>query len=327
MPARRSGEFELIDRFLRPLAAGFAGAAGLGDDTARIDVPAGESLVVTTDALVAGVHFLDRHDPGLIARKALRVNLSDLAAAGARPLAYQLALALPDSVDDDWIAAFCAGLALDQAEFAIHLSGGDTVSTPGPLTICVTAFGAVPSSQARGRGGAQPGDKVFVTGTIGDGALGLLAETGRLADIETAHRAYLADRYLLPRPRVAMGLVLRGRVTATMDVSDGLVADLGHICARSGVAAVVDADRVPLSAAAAAAVAADPSRLAVALTGGDDYELLFTAPRSAAAAIHEAARAADVPVAEIGVVEAGSGVRALRSGAEMRLASGGFTHR
>jgi thiamine-monophosphate kinase len=325
--AGRLGEFELIATLLRPLAAGFPGAFDLGDDTARISVPSGEELVVKTDALVCGVHFLPAHDPGLVARKALRVNLSDLAAAGARPIAYQLALVLPDDIDDAWLEAFCAGLAVDQKTYGIALCGGDTTSTPGALTIAITAFGSAPADATPGRGGARPGDRVFASGTIGDGALGLLANTGRLPDASVAHRAFLDDRYLLPQPRLALGQRLRGVASACMDVSDGLVGDLGHICRRSAVRAVIDADTVPLSAAATSVLAHRPELLETVLTGGDDYELLFTAPPDRRTAIADAASAAGVPVTEIGCIEQGSGVTAARKGQMLTLTRASYTHR
>lgn len=325
--AGRLGEFEFIDRLLRPLAASFPGAFGLGDDTARVPVPPGEELVVKTDAIVCGVHFLPTHDPGLVARKALRVNLSDLAAAGARPIAYQMALVLPDRIDDAWLERYCAGLATDQAIFGIALCGGDTASTPGALTISITALGSAPPGSTPGRGGARAGDLVFVSGTIGDAALGLLANTGRLRGADAATRAFLEDRYLLPQPRLALGMRLRGIATACLDVSDGLVGDLGHISRRSGVRALLDADAVPLSQAASAVIAAQPGLLETALTGGDDYELLFTAPPERRAAVLQAAAAAATPVAAIGRIEAGSGVVAERQGRPLTLARASYTHR
>jgi thiamine-monophosphate kinase len=324
---RRLGEFEFIAKLLRPLAAGFPGAFELGDDTARIAVPPGEELVVKTDAVVSGVHFLPTHDPGQIARKALRVNLSDLAAAGARPIAYQLALVLPDDIDDPWLEKFCAGLAADQALYGIALCGGDTTSTPGALTISITALGVAPASHVLGRGGARPGDLVFVSGTIGDGALGLLANTGRLPEATADARAVLEDRYLLPKPRLALGPHLLGVASACMDVSDGLVGDLGHIAERSAVRTVIDADKVPLSSAAQAALARRPDLLEALLTGGDDYELLFTAPPDRRAAIADAATAAGVPVTEIGRIEAGSGVAVERQGRALTFTRAGYQHR
>lgn len=327
MAGRRLGEFEFIDRLLRPLAAGFPGAMGLRDDTARISPPRGHDLVLTTDALVESVHFLRRHPAGLIARKALRVNLSDLAAAGAEPFVYQMALALPDWVDDQWLTDFCGGLAVDQTEFGIALCGGDTVSTPGPLAISITAMGSVPAGNGHGRGGAKVGDLVFVTGTIGDGALGLLAETGKLTAGTPAQRRWLANRYLLPIPRTTLGPRLLGLASAAMDVSDGLIGDIEHIASSSGVAVSIDVDEVPLSPAARAAVASDPALIATVLTGGDDYELLFTAPPLRAGAVRASAAAAGVRVTRIGEARAGAGVDVVSAGSRLDLAATGYRHR
>jgi thiamine-monophosphate kinase len=325
--AGRLGEFEFIARLLRPLAASFPGAFELGDDTARVSLPPGEELVVKTDALVCGVHFLPNHPPGRVAQKALRVNLSDLAAAGARPVAYQMALVLPDHIDDVWLEAFCAGLAADQRTYGIALCGGDTASTPGALTISITVLGAAPPDPVLGRGGAQPGDLVFVSGTIGDGALGLLADTGRLPEADVAGQAFLVDRYLLPQPRLDLGKRLRGVASACMDLSDGLAGDLGHIAARSGVRAVINAEQVPLSPAAAAAVAYRPALLETILTGGDDYELLFTVPSERRETIATIAPLAGVPVTEIGRVEQGDGAVVRKDGVPLTLDRPGYRHR
>jgi thiamine-monophosphate kinase len=318
------GEFGRIARFFAPLAAGAPGALGLTDDAALVDCPAGERLVVTVDAMVEGVHFLSRDPPDLIARKLVRVNLSDLAAMAARPVGYFLTTALPKSRGDDWLKRFAAGLAQDQAEFGITLLGGDSVSTPGPVSLTLTAFGRVAVGGEVRRGGARPGDLVFVSGTIGDGALGLEAAQGKLDGLlDPADVAFLADRYRLPRPRVGLGPRLSGLASAMLDVSDGLVGDLGHICEVSGVAGVIDAGRVPLSVAAARL----PDRLATVLTGGDDYELLFTAPPDRQADVRAAAEAAGVPITVIGRIEAGQGMRVLDSaGGEMVLAGVGWRH-
>jgi thiamine-monophosphate kinase len=327
MAERRTppGEFELIARHFAPLAQDFPGAFGLGDDTARFAVPPGHDLVCTTDTLVAGVHFLEDDPPELVARKALRVNLSDLAASGAEPLAYQLATAWPKAIDEAWIATFARGLATDQRAFGIALSGGDTVSTPGPLTITVTAFGTVPAGRGLGRSGARPGDSIMVSGTIGDGALGLLAARGALA-LKPKQIAFLADRYRLPQPRRELGPRLVGVASAAIDVSDGLVADLGHVCARSGCGAAIEFDRVPLSDAAAAALQVDAALSQRVLAGGDDYELLFAVPPERRAAALGLATT-DVPVAEIGAFRSGSGVRVVRSdGSDMPIPAGGWQH-
>ncbi len=287
------GEFGRIDRFFKPLAAGFAGARGLADDAAVFGAPEGWELVVTTDAMVAGVHFLESDPPGDIAAKLLRVNLSDLAAMGAEPLAYTLVTALPKTVGEDWLAAFVAGLAEDQARFGIHLAGGDSVSTPGPILLSVTAFGLTPCGQALPRRSERIGDPVFVTGCIGGAALGLQTVLGTLI---TPEAESLVHRLRRPEPRVSIGPRLRGLALSCIDVSDGLVADLAHLAEESGAAAVLYADRVPIPALARG----KPELLACALTGGDDYELLFTAPEEARDALAALARATGVPITEIG---------------------------
>jgi thiamine-monophosphate kinase len=262
-------EFALIARHFRPLAG--QGGLNLTDDAALLTPPQGRELVLSADAMVAGVHFLPNDPPETIGRKLLRVNLSDLAAMGADPLAYLMTVALPRDMPDAWLEGFVAGLALDQAEFGLAVLGGDTVSTPGPVTLSLTILGTVAPGQALRRGGARPGDELWVSGSIGDGALGLRAARGDIMDPD----GYLAGRYRLPRPRLALGRALRGIATACMDVSDGLVQDLGHLTRASGCGAVLEAALVPLSAPARGA------DLAMLLTGGDDYELLFAAPPGA----------------------------------------------
>lgn len=311
------GEFERIDRFFAPLSRGAEGAFGLTDDAALLPDPGeGAAWVVTVDALVAGVHFLAADPPGLVARKSLRVNLSDLAAMGARPYGYTLALALPPDLADPeaWLGHFADGLRLDQDEYGIHLLGGDSVSTRGPIALSVTAFGTVDRSRPLRRSGARPGDDLWVSGSIGDSAFGLAVLTGQ-GGADAEDDAYLADRYHLPRPRTGLGPVLVGLATAALDVSDGLVQDAGHIARRSGVAVAIATERVPLSAAARRRIDSRPQlrqdALATALTGGDDYELLFTAPAAARAAVVSAAGGVGVPVTRIGSIEAGTGVRVL----------------
>jgi len=317
--ARRLGEFALIERYFRPLAAGRPGALGLADDAALIDVPPGRQLVVTADLLTAGVHFLPDDPPDLIARKALRVNLSDLAAMAARPLAYFLAAAFPADIDETWIAAFAGGLATDQAEFDVALMGGDTTATTGPLTLSITALGTVEAGKELRRSGARPGDLVAVSGTIGDGVLGLARLQGRLAPLPGDQ--HLIDRYRLPQPRLALAQQLIGLASAGLDVSDGLVADLGHICETSGLAATIEAGRLPLSPPARKALERDSSLIAALVTGGDDYELLFTAPAAREREL------AGLPVTIIGRMEEGRGVTVLdSSGRALQLASAGFQH-
>ena len=316
------GEFEFIAQRLRPLAAGTPGALDLEDDAALIDPPAGSALVVTKDAMVAGVHFLAADPPGDIARKLLRVNLSDLAAMGATPLGYLLALIRAEETSEDWLAAFCQGLAADQATFGIGLLGGDTVSTPGPLALSLTALGHVPRGEALLRRGARPQDDVWVSGSLGDGALGLKVLQGDLEVAEQA-RAALIERYRLPTPRLALGQALRGIASAVIDVSDGLLADLGHILDTSGVGAELRADALPLSPASCAI----PGARKAALAGGDDYELLFTAAPKRRDAIATLATRLRLPLTRIGTIHAGPGLRVLdAAGRELPVDHTGWQH-
>jgi thiamine-monophosphate kinase len=302
MPPAALGEFGRIARFFRPLAADFPGALGLTDDAALLSIPPGQQLVVTTDAIVAGVHFLPADAPGDIARKALRVNLSDLAAKGARPLAYTLTLAVGRDIGDAWIGAFAAALAEDQAYYGIALAGGDSVSTAGPVWVSITAFGLVDVGRMVTRGGAQPGDVVLVTGTIGDAALGLAVAQGRLA-VDTADRNSLVGRYRLPRPRTHLAHAFATRAHAAIDISDGLAADFGHLCRASGVSGRIAVSRIPQSPAARRAIAAAPGLMSQVLGGGDDYEVLLTAPASVVPLLMSAAVAAGIDLTEIGSIE------------------------
>ncbi|MDZ3837287.1 MAG: thiamine-phosphate kinase [Rhodospirillales bacterium] len=330
------GEFELIARFFAPLAAGRPGALGLLDDAALIEERPGWSLVATTDTIVAGVHFPVDAAPADVACRLLGVNLSDLAAMGAEPAAYLLALGLPqgwrDAEAESWLEGFAGGLAAGQREHTIALVGGDTVASPGPLTLTLTALGHVEAGQALLRSGARPGERVYVSGSIGDAALGLRLLEGRLAGLGAAERAFLLDRYRRPRPRLALGRRLCRLAGAAADVSDGLVADLGHICTASGVGARIDAERVPLSEAAAAAIGSDPALLALALTGGDDYELVFTAGPSRDAEVAALAGELELPLTAIGEIvglPSGGGMPVMveRRGAAMAIAAAGWQHR
>lgn len=313
-------EFGLIARHFAPLAG--KGGLGLGDDAALLDPPPGRTLVLAADAMVAGVHFLADDPPETLGRKLLRVNLSDLAAMGAAPIAYLMTTAFPRDVTQDWIAGFAAGLAADQAEFGIELLGGDTVATDGPATFSLTIIGHVAPGAALRRVGARVGDDVWVSGTIGDGALGLLALTGRLPADQ-----HLASRYRLPQPRVALGLRLSGLARAAMDVSDGLAQDLGHLARAAGCGAVIEAAAVPLSGPARAALAADPALLPLILTGGDDYELLFVADPADQARVRSASTESGVQVTRIGTFTAGQGVRVRDSvGHDVPLAASGWSH-
>jgi thiamine-monophosphate kinase len=302
MPPAALGEFGRIARFFKPLAADFPGALGLTDDAALLSVPPGQQLVLTTDAIVAGVHFLPTDAPGDIARKALRVNLSDLAAKGARPLAYTLTLAVGRDIGDAWIEAFAAALAEDQAYYGIALAGGDSVSTVGPVWVSITAFGLVDAGRMVARGGARPGDAVLVTGTIGDAALGLAVAQGRLA-VDAADRNTLIGRYRLPRPRTHLAHAIAAHAHAAIDISDGLAADFGHLCRASGVSGRIAVSQIPQSPAARRAIEAAPGLMSQVLGGGDDYEVLLTAPANAVPLLMFAAAAAGIDLTAIGSID------------------------
>jgi thiamine-monophosphate kinase len=322
-----SPEDRLIARFFKPLATE-PGALGLTDDAAFLRPPPGCDLVLTTDAVVSGVHFFP-DDPAFdVARRALRVNLSDLAAKGARPLGYLLTLALPANVSDDWLAAAADGLRQDAEEFSCPLYGGDTDRTPGPLSLTVAMFGAVPEGTMVRRSGATPGDRVFVSGTIGDASLGVLMRKQRLDwNLAPQQREYLLGRYLLPRPRVALAEALRLHASAAMDVSDGLVGDLGKLCRVSGVTAHIDVARMPLSEAAQAAHQADAALIELILTGGDDYEIVCTVPPAKVAGFQSAAAAAGIVVSDIGSIAAGEGAQFCDdNGKPMRFARAAYSH-
>jgi len=303
----RTGEFELIASLFAPLSRGAPGALDLKDDAAILEIGSDAELVVTADAVISGVHFRATDAPGLVAQKALRVNLSDLAAKGAQPLGFLQTLLLNETTDGDYLDAYARGLALDVAAWAIPLMGGDTTAGPGPFSVAITAFGTVPRGQAILRKGAQVGDLLCVTGTIGDGALGLAA-LERPLFLEAHHLAALSARYYLPEPRLAAGVVLRGKARACADISDGLVADVGHICTASGVSAVIERDRIPLSAAARAAVTQDATLWGHIMGGGDDYELAFTLPAVQVDLLEDLGVAAGTPLTVIGrIVAAESG--------------------
>jgi thiamine-monophosphate kinase len=305
--ATASGEDSLIARYFRPLATD-PGAFGLGDDAAILTA-SGDEIVVTTDAIVEGVHFLFDDPPDTIARKALRVNLSDLAAKGATPAGFVLTLALR-AADDAWLAPFARGLGEDAATYRCALLGGDTVSTPGPLMISITAFGRVASGRMVHRRGAKPGDRVVVTGTIGDAALGLDILRGGtvatdLAD-DAAAKRLLVGRYRLPQPRTALAQAVRDHASAAMDVSDGLAGDLAKLCGASGVSAAIDAPSIPLSVSAAKLLARRIVGIESIVAGGDDYEILCTIPEPRFEAFAQDAQLAAVAVTSIGTIIAGT---------------------
>lgn len=327
--APASGEDALIGRYFKPIATD-PGAFGLDDDAAVLKAQ-GADIVVTTDAIVEGVHFLASDPPETIARKALRVNLSDLAAKGAQPAGFVLTLALR-SAEEVWLKPFAAALGEDAKSFGCPLLGGDTVSTPGPLTISVTAFGRVPADKMVHRSGAQPGDRVVVTGTIGDAALGLDILKGgavatALATDEEA-RQMLIGRYRVPQPRNALANAIRTHASAAMDVSDGLAGDLTKLCAASGVSAAIHVPGVPLSRPAAALVANRTVGMDTLITGGDDYEILCTIPEARFEAFVQEARRAGVAIATIGAIIAGSAAPSFldERGRELALKRRSWSH-
>ncbi len=323
-----AGEFDIIRTCFAPLATSEA-ALGLTDDAALIQPPAGRALVATADAIISGVHFLPDDPPDSVARKLLRVNLSDLAAMGAEPLGYLLTCAWPKDWDQAWIAAFAEGLGQDQEAFGIALLGGDTTSGPGPLTFSLTALGSVEPKLALKRSGAQAGDRVFVSGTLGDAAFGLQVRSGRLLTLSDESAEALSDAYRLPQPRLALGRALAKQTLATacLDISDGLLADLGHICEASGLAAQVQAEKIPLSPAVQETVAADLDSFPLTITGGDDYELCFTVTPDKLAAVAALSETLAIPLSEIGALSEGHGVTLLdRDGAVVPIAARGWTH-
>lgn len=325
--AKRLGEFALIAKHFAPLARNAPGALNLTDDAAAFVPPPGRDLVLTTDAIVAGVHFLATDPPATIAQKVLRVNLSDLAAKGATPSVYLLTLALPADLDDAWLKAFASGLKRDQTRFAVTLVGGDTVAIPGPLTINVTAIGTVPHGKMLTRAGAQVGDDIWVSGTIGDAALGLRALQGDDLGLSAKQRDSLVARYRVPEPRSRLGPTLVGTAHASLDVSDGLIADLGHMSELSNVAIEIDAGDVPLSPATRVALASKRASLTEVLTGGDDYELAIAAPASARKRITELAAEAKTKLTRIGKASKGGGVAALGlDGKPLSFARAGYAH-
>jgi thiamine-monophosphate kinase len=299
---RRPGEFALIAKYFQPLAKSNEGAFGLLDDAALCRPAAGTELVLTLDTIAADVHFRADDPPESIARKALRVNLSDLAAKGAEPVGYLLSLALPDDWTEQWIGRFVRGLAADQRTYGIALLGGDTTRASAGLTITVTAIGEVPKGKMVMRSGARPGDAIFVSGTIGDAALALAVRRGDIDPPEKKVAARLEQRYLHPQPRVALAPVLRRWANSAIDVSDGLVGDLAHICEVSAVGAEIAAADVPLSSAAKSLAASSDAVLKTVLTGGDDYEILATVSPGKAERFRREAAEVGVRVSRVGFI-------------------------
>lgn len=319
----------LIERFFRPLAAALPGTFGLQDDAAAITLPEGTDLVVTTDALIADVHFFADDNPADIAFKALAVNVSDLAAKAAEPLAYSLALMLPRGAGEEWVGEFTYGLWEAQSRFGMTLSGGDTtVSRSVALAVAITAFGTVPNGGMVRRGGARAGDSLYVTGTIGNAALGLKLRRG---DADTASwrlaplsHLMLTNCYLRPEPCLSLLDALRAHASAAMDVSDGLVIDAGRMCAASGVDGVIEVESVPMLPLAASEAALTE----VAITGGDDYELLVAIRAGEEAEFEKKAGKAGENVTRIGHFRAGNGRLTVvgADGAPLKLGRGGYDH-
>ena len=322
-------EFDWIVQGLGPLAAGAPEALGLADDAAVIPSRPGFDLIVSKDVIVAGVHFLPDDPPALIARKLLRVNLSDLAAKGAKPDGYFLAIAWPADFGWSERRSFAAGLAEDQAEFGLRLFGGDTVVTPGPLTASVTILGWAPAGRMVRRSGARPGDRLLVSGTIGDGWLGLQAARREALGLDTVSMAWLADRYRLPRPRSELGGALLDNASAAADVSDGLIADAANIARASNVGLEIDLQRLPLSAAALAWRGRQPDAAAASLAlaiGGDDYEVVCTVAAASASRLIAAAAILGLRLTDIGEVVGKSGVAVRHGGQSLDVKRSGYRH-
>lgn len=325
------GEEAIIQEFLAPLARNFPGAFGLKDDCALLTPEPGTELVLKTDPVRAGIHFFPDDPPADIAWKALAMNVSDLVAKGARPLAYLAALSFPETPRREWMAQFARGLGEAQAAFGCHLIGGDTDRAPGPLSIAITAIGIVPRGRMVRRGTARAGDVLFVSGTIGDSAMGLYARSNGFArrfwPLDEAERAWLEQRYRRPQPRLALASALIEHASAAMDVSDGLVKDLDRMARASGVGARVEMLRVPLSVAGAKVAASVPEWRVRAMTGGDDYEVLAAVPATRADAFKADAAASGVAVNAIGQFEGEAGVRVLGAdGAPVAVDRTGWDH-
>lgn len=327
----RLGEFGIIARYFAPLATDTA-ALGLRDDTAVLRPPEGQEIVLSCDTVVAGVHFRESDPPDTIGHKALAVNLSDLAAKGARPYVYLLALSLPAKPLAAWLEGFTEGLRALQERAGTCLAGGDTTQAPGPVSITVTVLGLVPQGHAVLRHGAKRGDRLYVSGTIGDAYLGLrLLEEPALAKtwgLTTQDSAFVIDRYQRPAPRSELALVVRNFAQAAIDVSDGLVLDIEKLAQVSHVRAAIEASAVPLSPVAKKAVRHEPKLLETLIAAGDDYEIVAAVPEASAKAFEAEAHVTAVPVTPIGLIEDGEGeVRVLgRDGKPLRLARKGFSH-
>ena len=321
-------EFALIDTYLKPLAASAPGAFSLKDDAAVLpDLAAGHVHVVTKDALATGVHMRSEDSPANMARKTLRVNLSDLAAMGAKPVGFFMALCLGADTDEAFLEAFVSGLAEDIAEFSFPLMGGDIIKTAAPFTVTITAVGAAPADSVLRRTGAQPGDSLWVSGTIGDGALGLMAAKGDLPDLSADSQTALIRRYQVPQPRLALGQALQGLATACIDISDGLVADVTHLCEASNLGCRIEVRDLPLSSAARHAVVENPDLIQTILNGGDDYELAWSVSPELENTLPSVASAGDIAITQVGRFTVDEGVNvADETGSILPIALQGYRH-
>ena len=324
---RKLGEFEIIKTYFSPLSRSEKGAFNLTDDAAVIEIPDGKSMVVTTDTLVEGVHFLSEDLPKNIAKKLLRVSLSDLAAMGSVPAYYNLSIATKLGTTSEWFKAFSEGLLADQIQFGVTLIGGDTVATSGPLTLSLTAMGFVKKGKAISRSGAKLGDDIWVSGLIGDAALGLRAAKGKLISISEENKNYLISKYTQPIPQTLLGPKLSGHVNSAIDVSDGLIGDLDHICETSKLGANIQITDIPISRAASIIVTEKPHYLDLILSGGDDFELLFTADKSFRTVAKSLTKMLDVSLTKIGVMVSRRSIEIFdENGNKYFIQNNGYTH-
>ena len=320
-------EFGVISKYFRPLTGGNAAALDLADDGAVIQSASGVEMVITCDALIAGVHFLEDSLPQMVAARALRVNLSDLAAMGASPVAYTLALMVPSGTPEKWFEDFASQLLEDQKRYGICLIGGDTVATPGPLSVSITAFGEVPCNSALTRSAAGVGDRIYVTGTIGDAALGLSALKGDLKQCDKETIGYFVNKFLWPEPRLSVGMGVRGIASAAVDISDGLLSDVNHICMASNVGAKIWEASLPFSSRAQPLVRVRPDLRSQLMGGGDDYELVLVVPEKNNQAFWQFLEGHSVVATEIGEITGGNGVYLVNEeGTSIKTEALGYKH-
>ncbi|MDG1273737.1 MAG: thiamine-phosphate kinase [Alphaproteobacteria bacterium] len=323
-------EFDRIKKYFKPLASAERGSLDLLDDAAVLPIGSDSELVISTDALVEGIHYVGDEDASLIAQKSLRTNLSDMAAMGAAPWAYTLSLILDPLKKcsaDQWLDSFVAGLQIDQNKYDVRLIGGDSVVGAGPTVISITIIGKLNNKGPLVRSGALQNDDIYVSGTIGDSAAGLQVIKGSLDFLDFSDQIYLKNRYYLPQPRVALGLALVGLASAAMDVSDGLIQDMGHLCSASGLAAVINWPNVPLSPPVITLLESKSISISAIINGGDDYELLFTAPSILRPDIEELSKKAEVSLTRIGYMTEGADVLLMdKENQLISVAGAGFKH-